>query len=433
MNYTITELIWLFLVYAFLGWIIETVVGSVKTRKFTNRGFSTGPFCLVYGVSAAIMAVTLDDLINNTFFLFLGCGILSTVIEWITGKLLERLNSHKLWDYSKKKWNYDGYICLQYSILWAILGVISLRYGNRLFLAFFHLMPEPLFEILLWGVAVLILLDVSLSVTAALRIRKDMPSIIRVQQKVAVLTYRFGLAIVGYVERRMKKAYPIIMEKAEPIYREGKFAEGCGFYKLFWLFMITCVLGDLVETVFCRFFHGILDEQKQPGMGGLSALYGALLLCSPPFFCIKIRTSPGIIFSFSEPFWEGLTNMCAAFFQNLSSAKCSGTTANFPSILTEESICFSVFSGGIAAVIWIKFLYPKLSALIEKIPKIWGYLLTWIMLLFMAANILVSAAALIRYDQRAGGPAASGGWERIIDTHFDDERMGKIYPNAKPR
>lgn len=100
MNYTITELIWLFLVYAFLGWLIETVVGSVKTRKFTNRGFSTGPFCLVYGVSAVIMAVTLDELIDNTFFLFLGCGILSTVIEWITGKLLERLNSHKLWDYS---------------------------------------------------------------------------------------------------------------------------------------------------------------------------------------------------------------------------------------------------------------------------------------------------------------------------------------------
>ena len=64
MNYTITELIWLFLVYAFLGWLIETVVGSVKTRKFTNRGFSTGPFCLVYGVSAVIMAVTLDELID---------------------------------------------------------------------------------------------------------------------------------------------------------------------------------------------------------------------------------------------------------------------------------------------------------------------------------------------------------------------------------
>ena len=91
------------------------------------------------------------------------------------------------------------------------------------------------------------------------------------------------------------------------------------------------------------------------------------------------------------------------------------------------------FFWGIAAVIWIKFLYPRLSDLIEKIPKIWGYLLSWSMVVFMSANILVSAAALIRYDQRNGGPAASGGWEKIIDTHFDDKRMEKIYPNAKPR
>lgn len=432
MNYTITELIWLFLVYAFLGWIIETVVGSVKTRKFTNRGFSTGPFCLVYGVSAAIMAVTLDDLINNTFFLFLGCGILSTVVEWITGKLLERLNSHKLWDYSKKKWNYDGYICLQYSILWAILGVISLRYGNRLFLAFFHLMPEPLFEILLWGVAVLILLDVSLSVTAALRIRKDMPSIIRVQQKVAVLTYRFGLAIVGYVERRMKKAYPIIMEKAEPIYREGKFAEGCGFYKLFWLFMITCVLGDLVETVFCRFSMGYWMSRSSLVWGPFSVIWGfAIVLATVLLY--KDKDKPWYHLFLFGTFLGGAYEYVCSVLSELVFGKVFWDYSKLPFNLNGRVNLLFCFFWGIAAVIWIKFLYPKLSALIEKIPKIWGYLLTWIMLLFMAANILVSAAALIRYDQRAGGPAASGGWERIIDTHFDDERMGKIYPNAKPR
>ena len=51
----------------------------------------------------------------------------------------------------------------------------------------------------------------------------------------------------------------------------------------------------------------------------------------------------------------------------------------------------------------------------------------------MAADITVSAAALIRYDQRAGGPAAESGWERIIDTNFDDARMRRIYPNAQSR
>ena len=102
MNYTFTELLWLLLVYSFLGWTIETVIGTIKNKKFINRGFSTGPFCLVYGFAAILMAVTTEDLSQHTGFLFIGCGILATAVEWFTGKLLERLNSHKWWDYSEK-------------------------------------------------------------------------------------------------------------------------------------------------------------------------------------------------------------------------------------------------------------------------------------------------------------------------------------------
>ena len=81
------------------------------------------------------------------------------------------------------------------------------------------------------------------------------------------------------------------------------------------------------------------------------------------------------------------------------------------------------FFWGIAAVAWIKNLYPKFSDLIEKIPKVTGYVLTWCLVVFMTLNMLVSALALIRYDQRAGGPPAESGWERVIDLHFDDQRM----------
>ena len=70
---------------------------------------------------------------------------------------------------------------------------------------------------------------------------------------------------------------------------------------------------------------------------------------------------------------------------------------------------------------------------IEKIPMLWGYVLTWILVVFMAVNILVSMAALVRYDMRANGRPAESGWEKVIDEHFDDERMDRIYPNAKPR
>lgn len=91
------------------------------------------------------------------------------------------------------------------------------------------------------------------------------------------------------------------------------------------------------------------------------------------------------------------------------------------------------FFWGIAAVIWIKVLYPKFAGWIEKIPMFWGYVLTWILVVFMAVNILVSMAALVRYDMRANGKPAESGWEKVMDEHFDDERMDRIYPNAKSR
>ena len=125
MNRMIMELLWLLQVYSFLGWVLETVVGSIKRRRFVNPGFSTGPFCLVYGIAAVLMTVIFQDLKSHPVFLVLGCSILGTTVEWYTGKLLERFNRHKWWDYSQKKWNFDGYICLQYSLLWGALGALT--------------------------------------------------------------------------------------------------------------------------------------------------------------------------------------------------------------------------------------------------------------------------------------------------------------------
>src|SRR5699024_3560215 len=111
--------------------------------------------------------------------------------------------------------------------------------------------------ILLWAFLVVILLDIVASSAAVFHIQKQVPSVIRWNRKVAIYSYRFLLGIIRLVEHRMAKAYPAILEKTEKIGgKTGKFAEGCGFYKLFWLFVIGSFVGDLVETVFCRFSMG---------------------------------------------------------------------------------------------------------------------------------------------------------------------------------
>ena len=88
------------------------------------------------------------------------------------------------------------------------------------------------------------------------------------------------------------------------------------------------------------------------------------------------------------------------------------------------------FFWGVAAVLWIKFIYIKLSALIEKVPKKLGKILSWVMIVFMIFNMLISAAALDRYTHRSMGQKASTEVEKLLDEYFPDERMEKVYPSA---
>ena len=115
----------LYLVYSFLGWVGETVVATFRGKRFANRGMAAGPFCFVYGTTAILMAVGFADMRTKPVVLFVACMLTATVVEWLTAKLLERLHNRKWWDYSDKKFNLNGYVCLQYSVLWGALGMVQ--------------------------------------------------------------------------------------------------------------------------------------------------------------------------------------------------------------------------------------------------------------------------------------------------------------------
>ena len=132
---TFYQIVFLFFAYSFLGWVAETVVATIKGRAFVNRGVASGPFCFVYGTAAVLMAVGFADLRSTPVALFLGCAANATVVEWVTAKLLERMHRRRWWDYSDKKFNLDGYVCLGASLTWGALGVVVLKWGNPLLLA----------------------------------------------------------------------------------------------------------------------------------------------------------------------------------------------------------------------------------------------------------------------------------------------------------
>ena len=239
MNYTIYDYLGLFFLYAFLGWLLETTVAAVRKKHMVNRGFLNGPLCAIYGITAVFMTRYLYELQSSPVFLFLGCMIIATAAEWIAGHVLERIGHGKWWDYSNKKWNMDGYICLQYSVLWGILGVLALKFGNILGLTLLHLAPNGVMHITLWILFGVLVVDAIGSYAVLRHITKKMPRIAAMNDQIDAFTKRLSVRLYRYLEARVERRFRLFgdlhgekadvvgeEEEVEPAQSEGVFRGG---------------------------------------------------------------------------------------------------------------------------------------------------------------------------------------------------------------
>ena len=118
------QMVIIFALISFGGWVYETIYCSVVEGEFTKRGFLFGPTCPIYGIGALAVWLVLGQ-ISNPFIVFIIGGFLATVIEYSTGLFLERRFKKKWWDYSMFKFNLHGRICPQASAVFGAFSVTS--------------------------------------------------------------------------------------------------------------------------------------------------------------------------------------------------------------------------------------------------------------------------------------------------------------------
>ena len=158
-------LLWLFFIYAFLGWCTEVSYAALKSGRFVNRGFLNGPVCPVYGCGAVIVLWVLEPLRGNLLLLFLGSVALTSLLEWLTGFALERLFHQRWWDYSQEPFNLGGYICLRFSAAWGLACLFVVKLVHPSVLWCIRTIPHPV------GVGLLILFSVTMAVDLAATVR----------------------------------------------------------------------------------------------------------------------------------------------------------------------------------------------------------------------------------------------------------------------
>lgn len=128
MNINLLELLTYFILYSFLGWVMESIFRSICERKIINTGFLRGPFCPIYGIGATIMFLFLEGFENKPILLFFISIIVLTIWEYVVGVFLETVFHTKYWDYSDHKFNIQGRVCLTNSICWGVIGVLFIHF-----------------------------------------------------------------------------------------------------------------------------------------------------------------------------------------------------------------------------------------------------------------------------------------------------------------
>lgn len=442
MIYTLNDLIWLFFLYSFIGWCVEVCYAAVHKRQFINRGFVNGPSCPIYGFGSVLFAIFLPELTENPVFLFLGGLILATLLEYATGMLMEKIFRKKLWDYSGVKYNLSGYVCARCSLLWGALALLTMLVLNPLLLHIVNRIPDLPTLIIQWAMTLLLILDFLSTAMAVLGMKITAKRLSRFSEGMQHTSRFLENKLYAAIQRRMQKSFPAIgsIKIAEHTGAKSKtsggsaavFAQGCSFYKLTALFFIGAFLGDLTETLFCLITTGTLMSRSSVVYGPFSIVWGlgcALLT----LFLYRYRNKSDRYIFLAGTLLGGAYEYVCSVFTELLFGTVFWDYSGFAFNLGGRINLLYCFFWGIAAVVWLKIIYPRLSGLIEKLPVKGGRITFNCLIVFMIFNMILSSLALARYTERNTSPqtAGSGALNAFLDERFPDERIERIYPNAK--
>lgn len=219
MPQTFYEVVYIFMIYAFIGWCAEVSYAALDIGVFVNRGFLNGPLCPIYGVGVLIVIEVLFPLKDNLIVLFIGSVVLTTVLEYIVGFLLEKVFHNKWWDYSEYPFNINGYVCLKFSVLWGLSCSFIVLVLHPIIFAFIHIIPKTFGIVLLVFVLLAFIVDCVFTISTILKFNKRLVIIGEAAERLKQISDEIGENIYArttdVIERKENVHLNIEKKKAE--------------------------------------------------------------------------------------------------------------------------------------------------------------------------------------------------------------------------
>lgn len=174
MWYQICICFFLFLIYSFLGWCAEITWASIAKKKLVfNRGFLIGPYCPLYGVGAWLMIFFLSRYEKDLVVLFVLSAVVCSILEYLTGYVLEKLFHTRWWDYTHRRWNLNGRVCLGNSLMFGSAGVLLIALVNPFLKHLLQRIPPLVLMVISSVLLCAFVLDLIVSLQTMFQIRKS--------------------------------------------------------------------------------------------------------------------------------------------------------------------------------------------------------------------------------------------------------------------
>lgn len=414
-----------FLFYSFLGWAAEVVYCAIRYRRFCNRGFLTQPLLCSCGAAFAAMIIVLPTL-DSPVFQFLFVLVVSSVSESFFQLLRQRAGRRLRWEPEHRRIFTGSWQGALVSLTIAAGYYAVYLLVQPFVLLLLELLPTVVKWIIVIAEGVLFLGDLALMRYA---LRKGTPEVyLRQQEQGRQAT--LGNRLTDLVWKRLRKAYPNLQRSPEGEEETLTFAKGVCVYKLIWVFLVSALLGDGIETLYCGFVGGNWMNRSSVLYGPFSFVwgFGAVLLT----VTLQRLAEKQDRYVFFAGFFVGgsYEYLCSVFTEAVFGTVFWDYSEMPLNIGGRTNVLFCCFWGALA-VVWIKGLYPLLSKGIERIPPLAGVIATWAVVFLMVCNAFLTCAAMVRYAERTVSPEASGFFEEFLDEQYDDAYMEDHWPNMK--
>lgn len=204
-HYDAIQWLFIFYTYSFLGWCFESTYVSIESKKLINRGFMRGPFLPLYGSGAVMMLVVSMPFANSIVLTYIAGCIGATALEYITGVTMEALFKVRYWDYSNKRFNFQGQVCLSSTIAWGFFTVLMTRVLHPPIDRFVLGMPQQILGYVTVLLSVYIVVDFTLSFKAAMDLRDILVKMQEVREEMERMGRRLDVLIAFNNEEREQK------------------------------------------------------------------------------------------------------------------------------------------------------------------------------------------------------------------------------------